>query len=367
MPFNKNNNNKVTMVNIIVKKSIFRLGCCVFLCNLLFGIVGVSADNSGGMYSNQHIGLERQGTKIYKIDFKEASADRSFEKGMYQFQKKDGTYVFTNRPQKYRGSGEYKEVYFKKSRAVSGKGEGGGFGSSSLSDDDRGYAIIVPFERVHLPAKFEHSYKGKKYDFQMIKDIVRECAKYYSVDEKLIWAVMEVESGFNPNAVSNAGACGLMQLMPATAVEMGVDDIFDPAQNIAGGVQYLRKMLDLFNGNLDLALAGYNAGPENVKKYGGVPPFTETINYIKLVKSKLGLKVDESYYAKRFKGGFSTIKKDNAYIVSRLPKKYMVYFKSGLRQPADEVTEQAPYYYITYGSRTYPVRTELVAKVEKVS
>lgn len=313
--------------------------------------------------------LLAQGTRIYKVDFKEASADRSHGRGLYQFQKKDGTLVFTNRPQKYRESGEYKEVYFKRSPVVSGKsGEGS---SSSLSGSvkvpESGYAIIVPFERIHLPSKFEHTYKGKKYDFQAIKEIVKESSRYYGVDEKLIWAVMEVESAFNPNAVSTAGACGLMQLMPATAVEMGVDDIFDPAQNIAGGTQYLRKMLDLFNWNIDLALAGYNAGPENVKKYGGIPPFPETVNYVKLVKSKLGLKLDETYYAKRFQGGFNNIKMSvRSYSLSQIPKKYIVYFKSGLKQPADEVTEQSPYYYITYGSRTYPVRVELVAKVEKV-
>ncbi len=304
-----------------------------------------------------------QGTKIYKIDLKEAYADRSREKGLYQFQRKDGTLVFTNRPQKYRAKGEYKEVYFKKSPntpPTAGKGV-----SSKETKESGGYAIIVPLEPVHVSKKFEHLYKGKTYNFETIQKIIKECSAYYQVDEKLIWAVMEVESAFNPNAVSTAGACGLMQLMPATAVEMGVTDIFDPAQNIAGGTQYLARMLELFNGNIDLALAGYNSGPENVKKYKGIPPFNETINYVKLVKSRLGLKLDEHYYASKMNGKITPAKRLPMIGGINSAKKYMVHFKSGLRQPADDVVEQAPYYYISYGNRTYPVRTELVQKIEK--
>lgn len=337
------------------------------LISFVFGVLIASFVFSEPRVSSNPTSSETSssGTKIYKIDIKEAYADRSREKGLYQFQKKDGTYVFTNRPQKYRSKSEYKEVYFIKSPNVSqtpSKVE-----SPKQVSDNSGYAIIVPLEPVHVAKKFEHRYKGKTYSFEDIQKIVKECSQYYQVDEKLIWAVMEVESAFNPNAVSTAGACGLMQLMPATAVEMGVTDIFDPAQNIAGGVQYLSRMLDLFNGNIDLALAGYNAGPENVKKYKGIPPFSETINYVKLVKSKLGLKVDANYYASRINGKIMTVK--NPLTISKInsAKKYMVYFKSGLRQPADDVVEQAPYYYISYGNRTYPVRTELVEKIEKNS
>jgi len=351
-------------MNLGRSKKIFMGVCIVFGVILAFySEVGFAEESKQKILEKSN--LTPQGTRVYKVDFKEASADRSREKGLYQFQKKDGTLVFTNRPQKYRGSGEYKEVYFKKSPVISGKTQGSS-NSANSNASDSGYAIIVPLEKIHLPSRFEHTYKGKKFDFQTIKEIVKESSRYYGVDEKLIWAVMEVESGFNPNAVSRAGACGLMQLMPATAVEMGVDDIFDPAQNIAGGTQYLRKMLDLFNWNIDLALAGYNAGPENVKKYGGIPPFQETINYVKLVKAKLGLKIDETYYAKRFKGEFAVNRNIKTYSMNAFPKKYIVHFKSGLKQPADEVTEQSPYYYITYGNRTYPVRTELVSKVEKV-
>jgi soluble lytic murein transglycosylase-like protein len=103
------------------------------------------------------------------------------------------------------------------------------------------------------------------------------------VDASLIFAIIEVESGFQPDAVSAEGAKGLMQLMPRTARMLGVADPFDPQQNIAGGTLYLAQMSELFGGNLRLTLAAYNAGPGNVQRYGGVPPFPETRQYINAV------------------------------------------------------------------------------------
>jgi soluble lytic murein transglycosylase-like protein len=116
--------------------------------------------------------------------------------------------------------------------------------------------------------------------------MVLESAARNGLDPNLIIAVMQQESGFNPRAVSPKGARGLMQLMPATARRFGVKNIFDPAQNIEGGARYLRFLLDMFNGDLELALAGYNAGENAVINYGyRVPPYRETRYYVKNVSS----------------------------------------------------------------------------------
>jgi soluble lytic murein transglycosylase-like protein len=118
-----------------------------------------------------------------------------------------------------------------------------------------------------------------------IDRLVSASAATWNVDPALIKAIIANESGFDASATSSAGAQGLMQLMPATAQGLGVSDPYDPAQNVWGGTRYIRGLLDRFDGNLELAVAAYNAGPNAVSKYGGIPPYAETQNYVQNVLS----------------------------------------------------------------------------------
>ena len=144
-------------------------------------------------------------------------------------------------------------------------------GQLVLSDKPRGATAkrTAPLARASKSAPYEA--------------LITEHARRERVAADLVRAVIQVESAFNPTAVSSKGAMGLMQLMPATAVELGVSNPFDPDQNIRGGVTYLRRLLDRYDGNVELALAAYNAGMGNVEKYGDVPPFKETRNYVRKI------------------------------------------------------------------------------------
>lgn len=120
-------------------------------------------------------------------------------------------------------------------------------------------------------------------------DLIGEHAARAGVREELVRAVIQVESGFNPRAISNRGAMGLMQLMPATARDLGVRNAFDPEENVRGGVDYLRQLLDRYDGDERLALAAYNAGPASVDRHGHmVPPFRETRDYVRRVNGLAG-------------------------------------------------------------------------------
>ncbi|MCS7299261.1 MAG: lytic transglycosylase domain-containing protein [Spirochaetia bacterium] len=139
--------------------------------------------------------------------------------------------------------------------------------------------------KVNILSKTESSWKEVLLSTSESRDnkfdeIIEEASKRYDLPKELIKAVIKAESNFNPIAISPKNAMGLMQLIPSTAMEMGVEDVFDPFQNIMGGTKYLRKMLDRFNGNLFLALSAYNAGPERVSRSGGIPDIEETKDYV---------------------------------------------------------------------------------------
>lgn len=131
--------------------------------------------------------------------------------------------------------------------------------------------------------------------------IFEEAAQKYNVPVNLLKAIGKAESDFDAKAVSSAGAQGVMQLMPETSKEYGITDPFDARSNIMGGAREISEKLQRYNGNLDLALAAYNAGSGNVRKYGGVPPFKETRNYLVKVKKYMGMDItaDKTVYSKK--------------------------------------------------------------------
>lgn len=116
-----------------------------------------------------------------------------------------------------------------------------------------------------------------------LSNLIERHSARAELDPELVRAVIQAESGFDPTALSSKGAMGLMQLMPETAVRLAVNDPYDPDENIRGGTDYLRELLELFDGRLELALAGYNAGPEAVRQFNGIPPFLETRGYVERV------------------------------------------------------------------------------------
>jgi soluble lytic murein transglycosylase-like protein len=253
-----------------------------------------------------------------------------------------GAVMLTNRTYKYRQRNDY------------------------IEDKIKFDPIVVPDRYLKPPVRYTDS---------QIHELVRLYCNKYGLDESLVHAMIRVESAGNPNAVSNKGASGLMQLMPGTAKDMGVRNIFDPAENIAGGTQFFAKVLDVFEGNVSLALAGYNAGPENVKKYGGIPPFKETQNYVRDVLRRW----------QEYAGNGNSIQYPKVLPHAETPKllaknepqtvatvkmpepaptgKAKVHFKSGAIQEADRVVTEGDYYYIEAGGRNLRIHKDQIDNV----
>lgn len=130
--------------------------------------------------------------------------------------------------------------------------------------------------------------RGRRVSSQEIDDVIAQAAQKHNVDANLVRALIKQESNFNPSAVSNKGAMGLMQLMPGTARQLGVSDPFDPQQNVEAGVKHLKQLLDNYNGDVRLGLAAYNAGEGAVARNKGVPPYRETRDYVKRITERAG-------------------------------------------------------------------------------
>jgi hypothetical protein len=168
--------------------------------------------------------------------------------GIYRYVEKDGTIIYTNVP------------------------PGGSKKASKLQGT---------FEKAPAPST---QVRGRSRTPEELEEHIQSAATRYRIPTSLVRAVMHVESNFNPHALSHKGASGLMQLMPATAADMYVKDIFDVRENIEGGTRYLRVLANLFDGDMVKMVAAYNAGPEAVRKYGGqVPPYAETQAYVRKV------------------------------------------------------------------------------------
>lgn len=135
--------------------------------------------------------------------------------------------------------------------------------------------VALPYLKVEAKARPQLKNKYNK--------IIQTAAQKHSVPTDLIHSIIHAESNYNSQAISPKGAIGLMQLMPETAKEYGVKNLYDPKENIEGGVKYLKDLIRLFNKKTDLVLAAYNAGQEAIKKHGGIPPYPETRNYIKKI------------------------------------------------------------------------------------
>ena len=218
--------------------------------------------------------------------------------------------------------------------------------------DSKYVEVVLHYDQIDVPERFRVAptrSRGTGPDMASLDSIIDYYAKRYRIDVNLLYAIIKSESNGNQYAVSPAGARGLMQLMPGTAREMGVKDIFDPAQNIAGGTQYVSKLATLYDGDWTMALAGYNAGPGNVRKYGGIPPFDETRQYIRRV-----LQLQRTYERQgtpNFQVADLKPVEEN-YLPPESSRYYQIVLDNGLTLAAEEVYEDDDQYIYVFKGRS---------------
>lgn len=257
--------------------------------------------------------------------------------GRKKFIDGDGIDTLTNRPAKFQNNPEYVEV-------------------------------ILQFDPIEIPEKFRvrkhtRTLAAAEAVTGSYDEVVRYYAERNNLDPDLIYAIIKTESNGDPYAVSRAGARGLMQLMPGTAVEMGVQDIFDPAQNIAGGTQYLAKMISYFDGNLTFALAGYNAGPGAVKKYNGIPPFQETRDYVRKVQS-LQREYRRSGPPSFIADGAVTQRPNSlAFLPPEEREHYVMVLSNGSTLRAEGIAENGDYYDYVFEGKSLSIRKDWVVSI----
>lgn len=261
-------------------------------------------------------------------------SQRQQSSGIRVFKDRSGVPLFTNRIDKYRNRPGYKEVR-------------------------------LDFERIRVEPSERRLRDLDRYNAASIEEIVKHHAERWGLDKNLVFAIIKAESNFRQDAVSSAGACGLMQLMPGTAGEMGVEDIFDPAENIAGGTQYLAKLLELFENDYDLALAGYNSGPQTVINCGRkIPNIRETQQYVKRVRQYW-----EDFAGQKVRPEYVKAAKNPRIVRPATPKGEgvikTIYFNSGLTQPVEKIIDQHPdYYYVQFKGRMWSVPKKLVKEIK---
>jgi len=239
---------------------------------------------------------------------------------------KDGVPLLTNRPHAYRTNPEYDEVK-------------------------------LNFQPVVVTGKYTYTVGVGSASSANLRDLVQYWSGIYNLDPNLVFGIIRAESNFDPRAKSHAGALGLMQLMPGTAAEMAVTDPYDPEQNVAGGTQYLARLMELFHDNVELSLAAYNAGPGAVKKHGGIPPYQETRDYVRKV----------TQYTREYARGLGDTR---LALASEAPVespeqvgRFTIKYKSGATQPADKIEEQDLFYMAEFEGRKYLVRKKFVDRI----